>query len=144
MDAYASEFFNFSGRITLSVILGAIIGLEREYKGHEAGIRTFGFICMGSCVFGLLSGHIGHGDPGRIAAQIVTGIGFLGGGLILKDGSTIRGLTTAAMVWCTSAIGLSVSFEFYTVSLFTTFLGLTLLSIPHLSPKFRGGKKHKI
>jgi putative Mg2+ transporter-C (MgtC) family protein len=141
MELINSDTFYFMGRIFLATLLGSIIGLEREYKGHEAGIRTFGIIALGSCIFGLLSLHISHGDPGRIAAQIVTGIGFLGGGIIIKDGGTIRGLTTATMVWCTSAIGLAVSFEFYMVSILTTLLALILLIIPHYNPKYR--KKEK-
>jgi putative Mg2+ transporter-C (MgtC) family protein len=132
----------FFGKVVLSVALGAFIGLEREYKGHEAGIRTFGFIALGSCLFGLISANIGNGDPGRIAAQIVTGIGFLGGGIIIKDGGAVRGLTTATMVWCTSAIGLAVAFEFYAISIFTTAVGLILLSVPHLSPRLRSKKKN--
>lgn len=140
MEIYWFNEVHFIGRIILSVILGALIGVEREAKGHEAGIRTFGFISLGSCIFGLLSLHVSHGDPGRIAAQIVTGIGFLGGGLIVKDQGIVRGLTTAAMVWCTSAIGLAVAFEFYVTSIFTTLIGLALLSIPHLNTHSRSKK----
>lgn len=144
MKTSISDLFIFADRIILSVILGTLIGFEREYRGgHEAGIRTFAFISMGSCLFGLLSAHIGDGDPSRIAAQIVSGIGFLGGGMIIKDGNSIRGLTTAAMVWCASAIGLSVAFEFYIIAIFTTLVGIVLSLVPHLTHKINNDHKNK-
>jgi putative Mg2+ transporter-C (MgtC) family protein len=105
---------DLSARIIVAAILGAIIGLEREIHGHPAGIRTHILVALGSAIFTVLSiqgfGSVAPGttfDPTRIAAQIVTGIGFLGAGAILKDGTIIRGLTTAASLWATAAVGLA-------------------------------------
>jgi len=105
---------DLSARIVVAAILGAIIGLEREIHGHPAGIRTHILVALGSAIFTVLSiqgfGPVAPGttfDPTRIAAQIVTGIGFLGAGAILKDGTIIRGLTTAASLWATAAVGLA-------------------------------------
>ena len=101
-------------RLVLSAVFGAAIGLEREVHGHPAGIRTHLLVCLGSALFTVLSIY-GFGaststtpvDPSRVAAQIVSGIGFLGAGAILKDGLSIRGLTTAASLWATAAVGLA-------------------------------------
>src|SRR5258706_8900413 len=103
-----------SGQIVVAAALGALIGAEREIHGHPAGIRTHMLVSLGSAIFTIMSIH-GFGqdvdptrsDPTRIAAQIVSGIGFLGAGAILKDGIVIRGLTTAASLWATSAVGLA-------------------------------------
>jgi putative Mg2+ transporter-C (MgtC) family protein len=97
--------------LALSVVLGGLVGLERELHGHPAGLRTHILVCLGSTLITLVSVRVtetGKGDPGRIAAQIVTGIGFLGAGAIIRDGAAIRGLTTAASIWTTAGIGLAV------------------------------------
>lgn len=99
--------------LILAVALGGLIGLERELHGHPAGLRTHILVCVGSTLFTLISVQIGAvanrpADPGRIAAQIVTGIGFLGAGAIIREGASIRGLTTAASIWTTAAVGLAV------------------------------------
>jgi putative Mg2+ transporter-C (MgtC) family protein len=100
-------------RLILAAALGALIGGEREIHGHPAGIRTHMLVALGSGLFTVLSIHgFGQGpgagiDPTRIAAQIVSGIGFLGAGAILKDGIVIRGLTTAASLWATAAVGMA-------------------------------------
>jgi len=100
-------------RLVLAAALGALIGGEREIHGHPAGIRTHMLVALGSGLFTVLSIHgFGQGpgagiDPTRIAAQIVSGIGFLGAGAILKDGIVIRGLTTAASLWATAAVGMA-------------------------------------
>jgi putative Mg2+ transporter-C (MgtC) family protein len=106
--------FDLSARLIIAALLGALIGAEREIHGHPAGIRTHMLVALGSGVFTVMSIH-GFGqevdptriDPTRIAAQIVSGIGFLGAGAILKDGVVIRGLTTAASLWATAAVGLA-------------------------------------
>ena len=88
-----------AGRAIVATLLGGVVGWERERSGHEAGVRTCAAVALGSCVFGLLSRHTAPGaDPTRIAAQIVTGIGFLGAGIILHDRGHVKGLTTAATV----------------------------------------------
>jgi putative Mg2+ transporter-C (MgtC) family protein len=101
-------------RLLLSAVFGAAIGFEREINGHPAGMRTHLLVSLGSALFTVMSIH-GFGpatpatpvDPSRIAAQIVSGIGFLGAGAIIKDGLSIRGLTTAASLWATAAVGLA-------------------------------------
>ncbi|HSV72916.1 MAG TPA: MgtC/SapB family protein [Chthonomonadales bacterium] len=95
----------------LSIILGGLIGLERELHGHPAGLRTHILVCLGSTLLTLTSISVAAsfgGDPGRIAAQIVAGIGFIGAGAIIRDRASIKGLTTAASIWTTSAIGIAV------------------------------------
>ena len=94
--------------MVLAIFLGGLIGLEREMKGRTAGLRTHMLVCVGSTLFTLVSVHLSRGDPGRIAAQIVSGIGFLGAGAIIREGMNIRGLTTAASIWTTAAIGLAL------------------------------------
>jgi len=119
-------------RITIAFLLGALIGWERERHGISAGIRTYGAISLGACVFGVLSISIPGSDPSRIAAQIVTGIGFLGGGVIFRQGDYVSGLTTAATLWATAAVGLAVSFGFYLISFLTSILIYLLLYLPRL------------
>ena len=102
-------------RIILSIVLGAGIGLERELTNKWAGLRTHMLVCLGSCLFTLLSIYgfstaitvYPMGDPGRVAAQILTGIGFIGGGTVLRQGSTVYGLTTAATLWVVASIGMA-------------------------------------
>lgn len=124
--------FEVLGRLVIAFLLGGLIGWERELHGISAGIRTYGSIALGSCVFGILSLSILNSDPSRIAAQIVTGVGFLGGGVIFRKDNYVSGLTTAATLWATSAVGLAVSFGFYVVSLLTSILIFILLYLPRL------------
>jgi len=97
--------FDFVIRIVFAVIFGFLIGLERQLTGHIAGIRTNILVSMGACLFTLFSIVTVAPDPTRIAAQVVTGIGFLCSGIIYKEGLNVRGLNTAATIWCTAAIG---------------------------------------
>ncbi|MFC7755695.1 MgtC/SapB family protein [Tsukamurella soli] len=93
-------------RIASGVGFGTLIGLERQYRARMAGLRTNALVSLGATLFVLLSAYgFGGGDPTRVAAQIVSGIGFLGGGVILRDGLTVRGLNTAATLWCSAAVG---------------------------------------
>ncbi len=128
--------FEIFTRVAIAFLFGALIGWERERHGksRSAGIRTYGAISLGACVFGVLSISIptGQGDISRIAAQIVSGIGFLGGGLIFREGSTVSGLTTAATLWATAAVGLAVAFGFYLLSFLTALLIYLLLYLPRL------------
>lgn len=118
-------------QVLLSFTAGAIIGWEREHRGAQAGIRTFGYIAMGACVFGVISRNIPFpGDPSRIASQVAIGVGFLGAGVIFKIGDHVGGLTTAATLWCTSAIGLAIAFGMYTVSILTTLIIFVFLRMP--------------
>ncbi len=108
---------DLASRLLVAAALGAAIGIEREMRAHQAGIRTHLLVALGSAIFTVLSAYAFVADsaagsnqavdPTRIAAQIVTGIGFLGAGAIIKEGPTIRGLTTAGSLWATAAIGLA-------------------------------------
>jgi len=124
-------------RLVVAALLGAAVGLERELHGHPAGVRTHLLVSVGSALFTVLSiyGFVGvlQGettapvDPSRIAAQIVSGIGFLGAGAILKDGFTIRGLTTAASLWATAAIGIAAGAGVMDLALLTSAIVVTSL-----------------
>ncbi|WP_156365024.1 MgtC/SapB family protein [Sciscionella sp. SE31] len=98
-------------RLACGFGLGSVIGFERQYRARMAGLRTNALVAVGAALFVLLSAHGFHGgsaypaDPTRVAAQIVSGIGFLGGGVILREGLTVRGLNTAATLWCSAAVG---------------------------------------
>lgn len=127
--------FEIVFRIFTACVLGGLIGWERERHRNivSAGIRTYGAISLGACAFGILS-MIGAGfDPSRIAAQVVTGIGFLGGGIIFRQGDYVTGLTTAATLWATASVGLSISFGYYLVGICTTVLIFLLLYMPRVA-----------
>lgn len=102
-------------KIFLALVLGGALGMERQYHDKPAGFATNCLICLGAMLFTILSSVMGAagGDPGRIAAQIVTGVGFIGAGSILRDGNKISGLTTAANVWIVAAIGMAVGYGEY-------------------------------
>ncbi len=99
------DYLTFLGRISVCFVLGIIIGLERQYRRKIAGIRTIALVSLGSFLFVSISDLTPASDITRIAAQVVSGIGFIGAGVILRDGKEIRGLNTAATLWCSSAIG---------------------------------------
>ncbi|MDW8321440.1 MAG: MgtC/SapB family protein [Armatimonadota bacterium] len=100
-------------QLLLAFTLGAVIGIERELHGRPAGLRTHILLSLGAALFGMVSRGMGapNVDPTRIAAQVVTGIGFIGAGTIIHMGGTVRGLTTAASIWTTAAIGLAVGLD---------------------------------
>lgn len=114
--------------ILISVILGLFIGTEREYRNKSAGLRTFILVCFGSCLFTILSVKIGIHDPDRLAANIITGIGFLGAGVIFKGDNKIDGITTATTIWATASIGMAVGAGYVYLSLTGTVLVLLILS----------------
>lgn len=125
---------DLSIRLILAAALGLAVGFEREIHGHPAGLRTHMLVAVGSALFTVLSAYgFGAGsaaapiDPTRIAAQIVSGIGFLGAGAILKDGIVIRGLTTAASLWATSAVGMAAGAGEYIIAAVAT--GVILVSL---------------
>ena len=101
----------------MAALIGGVIGAEREYRNKSAGFRTLILICMGSCLFTILSIAIGRDSTDRIASNIVTGIGFLGAGVIFKSGNSVNGITTAASVWVTAALGMTVGAGFYEASI---------------------------
>lgn len=123
-------------RLLTSVVLGGLIGLEREIQRRVAGLRTHILVCLGSALIMLTSIYIfdiykaiGNLDPGRIAAGVVTGIGFIGAGAIMRDSEGVKGLTTAASIWVVSAIGLCVGCGFLYAGYVTTILVLMVLFI---------------
>lgn len=99
------EYLDFLARISVCFVLGIIIGLERQYRRKIAGIRTITLVSLGAFLFVSISDFTAPNDVTRIAAQVVSGIGFIGAGVILRDGKDIRGLNTAATLWCSAAIG---------------------------------------
>lgn len=121
-------------KLVLSMLLGAVVGYERKRKGQSAGVRTFSLISMGATLAMLLSIYVPqeymglkNGDPGRIAAQVITGIGFLGAGAIIQMKGSVRGLTTAAGIWMVAIIGMAVGLGMYWLSLVASLLILFIL-----------------
>ncbi|MDE6131100.1 MAG: MgtC/SapB family protein, partial [Muribaculaceae bacterium] len=121
-------------KLLLSMVLGAVVGFERKRKGQSAGVRTFSLIAMGATLAMILSIYVPqeymglkNGDPGRIAAQVVTGIGFLGAGAIIQMKGSVRGLTTAAGIWMVATIGMAVGVGLYWLSIVATVLILFIL-----------------
>lgn len=131
-------------RLALATLLGGVLGFEREVRGQNAGLRTHMIVALGSCCFtlasiftevSLTSGDAPDGaraDISRIASQIVVGIGFLGAGVILRHGGTVRGLTTAANLWLTASVGLAAGLGFFTAA--GTTVALSLLALVALRP----------
>ncbi len=120
------------GQLFLATILGLSIGIEREIANKFAGMRTHSLVTMGATLFTIASASFGSTpfvDPTRIAAQIVTGIGFLGAGLIFFHRSRVHGLTTAAGVWVAAAIGMAVGFKLYAISIFATVLTILVFVV---------------
>jgi putative Mg2+ transporter-C (MgtC) family protein len=126
--------FDLLVRLLAAALLGGVLGLEREVHGHQAGMRTHMLVCMGSAIFTVLSIYgfpqtagSAPSDPSRISAQIVTGIGFLGAGAIIKYGTNIRGLTTAASLWVVASIGLAAGVGAYFLAAAGTVIALLAL-----------------
>lgn len=132
--------WSVAARILVAAGLGGAIGFERELRERAAGLRTHILVALGSCLFTLVSAFGFHeftsepasaavrADVTRVASQIVVGIGFIGGGAILRHGATIRGLTTAATLWVTAAIGLAAGLGFYPAAVVTTAISVFTLS----------------
>jgi putative Mg2+ transporter-C (MgtC) family protein len=132
----------------VALVIGLMIGAERELRGHPAGLRTMALISAGSCMFtglGLIPEFGKTVDPTRIAAQIVTGVGFLGAGSILRQGELVRGLTTAASIWVAASLGMAVGFGYYFVAVFMTIVVVViLLAVKPLEERvFRRPRGHR-
>lgn len=124
----------FFWRLTLAASLGGIVGFEREYSGHPAGLRTNILIATSSCLFTLLSIYafplVGAAqDTARVAAQIVTGVGFLGAGTVIQTKGSVYGLTTAATVWMVAAVGMAAATDFYQIGIVTTIITTVVLAL---------------
>src|SRR3982075_181464 len=129
-------------RLTVAAALGAVIGIERDFRRRPAGIRTSLFVCLATALFTILSGEIAHrfGDAGstRIASNIVQGIGFLGAGAILREAGSVVGMTTAATVFVEAAIGMAAGGGLYSVAVYATGLVLFgLICIGWATPRFK-------
>ncbi len=127
----------FTIGLLISVMLGLMIGVERELRGKDAGISTNVFVISGAMLFTFLSMTVDPSSESRIAAQIVSGIGFLGAGLILKDGATVRNLTTAASIWFAGAIGMAIGFGYYEIAIIATIFSIVVPRIPRITTKRR-------
>lgn len=114
-------------RLLMVVVIGGLIGAEREYVSKSAGFRTMILICLGSFLFSTFSVAITGATNDRIASNIVTGIGFLGGGVIFRSGNRINGITTASSIWATAALGMGIANGYYTIVLLSTFIILVSL-----------------
>lgn len=138
-------------RLLLAALLGGLIGLERESLNKSAGLRTHILVCLGSCLIMITSieifetvGHGTIGDPARIAAQVVSGIGFLGAGTIMRSGFGIKGLTTAASLWLVAAIGLAVGVGSYAAAIIcTTIVFVILVYMPRLEKRVKSPQRYK-
>lgn len=132
-------------RLVLAAFLGGLIGFQREWTGKVAGLRTHVLICLGSALFTILSIYaFPGGDPSRIAAGLVTGIGFIGAGVILhRTGGGVVGLTTAATIWAVAGIGMASGAGEYIIAAGAAVLTLLVLFIPHLHNIFRVRAKDK-
>lgn len=138
-DFIGTTELNFLIALGISLVCGILIGGERELRGKPAGLSTQTLVITGSMIFAFLSPILQQGDPTRIAAQIVSGIGFLGAGIILKsnfsDGKLLN-VTTAATVWYSAAVGIAIGFEFYFIAIVASLYAVVVSSLPrHLNTR---------
>ena len=129
------------GRMLGATLLGALIGWERERHGTDAGVRTHMSVALGACLFSLISSHVPGADPSRIASQVVVGIGFIGGGVILHQRGQVAGLTTAAALWATAAMGMAVAYGMYLLATVAALSVYAVLALHHLKAWDRLVKK---
>ncbi len=122
-------YFEEAAQVSVSFIIGAVIGLEREFRSKPAGFRTMILICVGSCLYTILSKESESGSTDRIASNIVTGIGFIGAGVIFKEGISVNGLTTAALIWITAALGMAVGYHNYPIAIVVSIMVVIALFV---------------
>jgi len=128
------HYLEITLRLTLALILGGIIGIERSNTNHDAGMRTHILVCLGAATVMIISEYMvaSHGgDMGRLGAQVISGIGFLGAGCILVSNNRIKGLTTAAGLWTTACLGLTLGLGYYFIAIVLTALMLTAMLLLH-------------
>jgi putative Mg2+ transporter-C (MgtC) family protein len=119
-----------TAQVSISFMIGAILGIEREFRSKPAGFRTMILICVGSCLYTILSQELGGAaSTDRVASNIVTGIGFIGAGVIFKEGISVNGLTTAALIWVTAALGMAVGYKNYPIAIVVTIIVVVVLFI---------------
>jgi putative Mg2+ transporter-C (MgtC) family protein len=142
-----STDFDFALRVLVAVVIGLILGFEREFHGHPAGMRTMALIAGGSCLFTAIGAVPEFGirvDPTRIAAQIVTGVGFLGAGSILRQGEEVKGLTTAATIWVVASLGMAVGFGYYGLATLSTVLVVVaLVAVRPIEDRFFPARRNR-
>ena len=124
-----SIYFEEAAQVTFAFIIGAVIGIEREFRSKPAGFRTMIIICVGSCLYTILSKEASPNSPDRIASNIVTGIGFIGAGVIFKEGITVNGLTTAALIWITAALGMAIGYHNYPLAIVVSAIVVIVLFV---------------
>ncbi len=124
-----SIYFEEAAQVSAAFIIGAIIGIEREFRSKPAGFRTMILICVGSCLYTILSKESNSVSPDRIASNIVTGIGFIGAGVIFKEGITVNGLTTAALIWVTAALGMAIGYHHYSLAIVVSIIVVITLFV---------------
>lgn len=129
MDTEFTIEYETAIQLLLSFFIGTAIGIEREYRSKAAGLRTMIMICLGSTIFTEISISIGASSPDRIASNIITGIGFLGAGVIFKDNLTISGITTATTIWISAALGMAVGAGEYFIALAGSVVVLIVLTV---------------
>src|SRR3569833_3813437 len=126
-------------KILIAVFCGAILGFERQYKNKTAGFRTIILICLGSTIFTMISQRAGQG----VNINLVTGVGFIGAGVIFKDNISVNGLTTAAVIWVAAAIGMAIGAGNYTLAIISTFLPIIVLILFHLFETYMDKARHE-
>ncbi len=134
MDISTNDELEIVARLVLAAAVGGFVGLERELRGYPAGIRTLALVAIGSALFTEISQLLGGND--RVAAQIVTGIGFIGAGLIFREGYTVRGITTASTIWAVAAMGMAIGLELYIVAVAGAVLLFVVLEARPLTRRF--------
>jgi putative Mg2+ transporter-C (MgtC) family protein len=122
-----SIYFEEAAQVSFAFIVGAIIGIEREFRSKPAGFRTMILICVGSCLYTIISKESNVTD--RIASNIVTGIGFIGAGVIFKEGISVNGLTTAALIWVTAALGMAIGYHNYPLAIVVSIIVVITLFV---------------
>lgn len=119
-----------AAQVSVAFLIGAILGLEREFRSKPAGFRTMILISVGSCLYTILSQELGGvSSSDRIASNIVTGIGFIGAGVIFKEGISVNGLTTAALIWVTAALGMAIGYKNYPLAIVVTLIVVVALFV---------------
>ncbi|MBA3391661.1 MAG: MgtC/SapB family protein [Deltaproteobacteria bacterium] len=134
MDSlFTGNELDFALRLGLCLVFGGVIGVERELRNKPAGISTNCFVMAGACLFTYISQAIDPNSPARIAAQVVSGVGFLGAGMIIKsEANTVKNLTTAASVWFAAAIGMVIGYGWYAIAAMGTVYSIIVPRIPHV------------
>ena len=134
MPSFLSGYeVDFAIKLALCLVLGLVIGVERELRNKPAGISTHCFVMAGACLFTFISIVADPNSPARIAAQVVSGVGFLGAGMILKsDNNTVRNLTTAAAIWFAAAVGMAIGIGWYAIAVIASVYAVIVPRIPHV------------